>query len=98
MRWLVGSVSDWNALYEQAFRALRPGGWLESYEGFAGVESDDGSISSTSPIGQWGRIFITFGESFGRSFPRVADGVQKKGLQAAGFVDIDEVDLKVCEA
>ena len=95
MRWLVGSVSDWNALYEQAFRALRPGGWLESYEGFAGAESDDDSIPADSPIGQWGKIFINFGETIGRSFTIVADEVQRKGMQAAGFVDIEEVDLKV---
>lgn len=96
MRWLVGSISDWDALYEQAFRALRPGGWIESYEGFAGVESDDGSVTADSPIGQWGRIFINFGESIGRSFTIVEDEVQRKGMRAAGFVDIEDADLKVC--
>lgn len=96
MQWLVGSISDWEALCKQAFRALRPGGWLESYEGFAGVESDDGSVPADSPIGQWGMIFINFGESIGRSFTIVADEVQRKGMRAAGFVDIEEVNLKVC--
>lgn len=35
--WLLGSVSDWDALYHQVLRARRPGEWFESYEGFAGA-------------------------------------------------------------
>lgn len=95
MRWLVGSISDWDALYAEAYRALRPGGWLESYEGFGCIESDDDSVPTTSAIGQWGAIFNNFGASIGRTFTIVDDEVQPKGMAAAGFVDIKEVDFKV---
>src|SRR5699024_9655704 len=87
--------TDWDDLYAQAYRALKPGGWLESYEGAANTESDDGSVVDTSAISQWGRIFINFGESIGRSFTIVADNVQPKAMEGAGFVDIKEVDFKV---
>lgn len=96
MRWLVGSVSDWDALYKQAYRALRPGGWLESYEGSAGVMSDDDSIPDESAMGQWAKIFIHFGQTIGRSFTVVADGTQAEGMQRAGFVDMKESLFKVC--
>lgn len=95
MRWLVGSVSDWEALYAQAYRALRPGGWLESYEGTAIMESDDGSVPGDSAMGQWGKIFVNFGKTIGRPFTVVADGTQSRVMRAVGFADIEESDLKV---
>lgn len=95
MRWLVGSIADWDALYAEAYRALRPGGWLESYEAYGVVDSDDGSVPPTSAMGQWGRLFINFGNSIGRSATVVYDRVQPKAMVKAGFVDIKEVNFKV---
>lgn len=95
IRWLVGSISDWERLYAQAYRVLKPGGWLESYEGLAGVESDDNSVPGTSALGQWGKIFINFGESIGRSFTIVSDNVQSKAMEVAGFTDVQEENFKV---
>lgn len=91
----MGSVADWDALYAEAYRALRPGGWIESYEAFGCIVSDDDSVPPTSALGQWGKIFINFGEVIGRPFTIVPDRVQPKGMAAAGFVDIKEVDFKV---
>lgn len=98
MRWLVGSVSDWQGLYEQAYRTLRPGGWIESYEGAAIMECDDGTVPEKSAMEQWGKIFINFGESIGRPFTVVADGIQSKAMRAAGFVDMEESSFKVWPA
>lgn len=95
MRWLVGSVTNWEALFGQAYRALRPGGWLESYEGAAIMESDDGSVSENSAMGQWGKIFVNFGKTIERPFTVVADGTQPEAMRDAGFVDIEQKDLKV---
>lgn len=96
MRWLVGSVGDWDALFAQAYRALRPGGWIQSFESMPLFESDDGSVPEDSALGQWGKFFIQFGESIQRSFTIVADEIQAKGLREAGFVDIGESNFKVC--
>ena len=46
-------------------------------------------------MGQWGKFFIKGGEKSGRSFMVVADGLQRKAMEAAGFVDIQEFDFKV---
>ena len=95
MRLLVGSIADWEALFVEAFRTLKPGGWVESNEGFVGLESDDGSIAPTSALGQWPMIFADFGDTIGHSFSVVPDGMQRKAMEAAGFVDIEEFDFKV---
>jgi CBS domain-containing protein len=96
MRWLVGSVSDWDELFAQAYRALKPGGWIESHEGAPIYESDDGTVTETSALGQWGKLFVNFGEEIGRSFEVVDEGTQKLSMQSAGFVDIQESEFKVC--
>lgn len=95
MRLLIGSIPDWYALFAEAYKTLKPGGWIESYEGRMTVESDDGTVTETSAMSQWGRIFIHFGETIGRSFTIVEDEVQRKAMQAAGFVDIREEEYKV---
>jgi hypothetical protein len=52
MRWLVGSVDDWNLLFKRAFDCLALGGWLESYEMSTIWESNDGSVTENSALGQ----------------------------------------------
>ena len=45
MRWLIGSVNDWNAIAKRAFDHLKPGGWFETYEMSAIIESDDSTVT-----------------------------------------------------
>ncbi|KAF5025563.1 hypothetical protein F66182_2371 [Fusarium sp. NRRL 66182] len=49
MRWLIGSIADWTALFKEAYKSLKPGGYVESYEPSSCTESDDG----TNPVGGW---------------------------------------------
>lgn len=95
MRFLVGSIGDWEALFTQAFHTLRPGGWLESYESGSIISSDDGTVPEDSALGQWGKLFGNYGEETGRSFAVVSEGLQVKAMEAAGFVDVQVCDLKV---
>ncbi|KAH6987130.1 S-adenosyl-L-methionine-dependent methyltransferase [Ilyonectria destructans] len=95
IRFLVGSVVDWPALFKQAYRCLKPGGYIESYEGSPNIGSDDGTVTKTSAMGQWGEIFVEGGRKLGRSFSLLEDGEQRRGIEAAGFVDIEESNFKV---
>lgn len=95
MRYLVGSIIDWTALFREAYTALKPGGWLESFEGAPHMISDDGSVPEKSAISQWGKFFEEGGKKMGRSFLVVSEGVQRKAMEEAGFVDIQEWELKV---
>lgn len=97
MRWLIGCVTDWTALFKQAYRALKPGGWIESFECNGFFESDDGTVTDKTASGQWGVIFREGAKKLGSaaSFAVVRDSVQRKSLEEAGFVKIQEKPLKV---
>ncbi|SPO06261.1 related to TAM domain methyltransferase [Cephalotrichum gorgonifer] len=94
IRYLIGSIGDWEAVFKQAYQAIAPGGWLESQEVSGVYESDDGTVKEMSALDQWGKILHNFGKTIGRSFTIYADGIQRKAMEAAGFVDIHEVNLK----
>ncbi|KAJ3460128.1 hypothetical protein MRS44_010995 [Fusarium solani] len=94
VRWLVGSIPDWTALFKQAYRCLKPGAYLESHEASARVLSDDGSVHDDSALGQWGEIFIEGGRKIGRPFTVVEEDLQKKAMEAAGFIDVKVTTLK----
>ncbi len=98
MRWLVGSIVDWTELFRQAFRVLKPGGYVESFEPASDIESDDGSVKPTDAMGQWGMFFGEGGKKTGRPFRVFAEALQRKGMQEAGFVDIQERDFKASQA
>ncbi|KAK2614105.1 hypothetical protein N8I77_000960 [Diaporthe amygdali] len=94
MRYLVGSIVDWTALFKEAYNALKPGAWLESFEGSPHMISDDGSVADKSAISQWGKFFEEGGRTIGRTFLVVDQGIQKKAMEEAGFIDIQEWEFK----
>jgi hypothetical protein len=95
MRFLVGSIVDWPALFKQAYKCLKPGGYIESHEASPCIGSDDNSVSEDSAMGQWGKIFMEGGRKLQRPFSVLEDNVQVQGMKEAGFVDIEEEEIKV---
>ncbi|KAM5370198.1 hypothetical protein ACJZ2D_008601 [Fusarium nematophilum] len=94
MRYLVGSVQDWFALYRQAYKVCKPGGWIESYEGIPRMDSDDGTVSEDTAMYAWGKTFIEAGKNINRSFTVVDENLQEEGMRAAGLVDIESRTFK----
>ncbi|KAF4981729.1 hypothetical protein FZEAL_2531 [Fusarium zealandicum] len=97
MRYLVGAIKDWNALFKDAFRSLKPGAWVESCETEPTTLSDDGTVTddgSTALGGTWGRMFIEGGKVTGCSWAVIADDLQMKAIKDAGFVNIQEATYK----
>ncbi|SPO03577.1 related to TAM domain methyltransferase [Cephalotrichum gorgonifer] len=95
MRWLLGSITDWTALFAEAYKACSPGGWVESLEPSCQFQSDHTGIPDDSALGQWGKFFIEGGKKIGQSFTVLEDNIQRKAMEAAGFVDIQEFQFKV---
>ncbi|EFX03766.1 methyltransferase type 11 [Grosmannia clavigera kw1407] len=97
MRWLVGCVPDWAELCKNAYRCLKPGGWIESFDSNGYYLSDDGSVKEGTAIFQYGEFFRLGAEKIGlkASFHVVRDELQRKGMEAAGFVNIHEKNIKV---
>ncbi|KAJ9156093.1 Methyltransferase domain-containing protein [Pleurostoma richardsiae] len=92
-RYLLGSIGDWVALAKEAYKSLKPGGFFESYEASPFIGSEDGTVTETSAMGQWGKLFVEGGKKLGQTFTVVPDGLQKKAMEEAGFVDIQEWDF-----
>ncbi|KAK1831956.1 S-adenosyl-L-methionine-dependent methyltransferase [Podospora conica] len=95
MRFLVGSIDSWDRLLAQAFTACAPGGYVESVEPNPHIQSDDGSVKPTMALGQWGKLFVTGGRKFGRSFELFENNTVRKAMEKAGFVDIVVKDIKM---
>ncbi|KAF4428785.1 methyltransferase [Fusarium acutatum] len=95
MRYLFGSIKDWSVLFKEAFRACRPGGWVESHEASAMMESDDGTVTDTSAMHEWGRFFIEGGKKMEQPCTIIEDDLQQKCMHEAGFEDITIADYKV---
>ncbi|KAF4965511.1 hypothetical protein FSARC_6691 [Fusarium sarcochroum] len=94
MRFMLGSITDWTATFNEAFTACAPGGWIESYEVSSTMESDDDSIPDGSAMQRWGQVFEEGGQRAGRSFAIIQEDVQRKSMEEAGFVNIHVEDLK----
>ena len=94
-RYLVGCIPDWNKLFEEAYKTLKPGGWIESFEASPTIESDDESVKPDSAMAQWGSIFIEASKKIGNTFTVIADNIQRPALEQAGFTDIEQWDSKV---
>ncbi|KAH9908964.1 S-adenosyl-L-methionine-dependent methyltransferase [Xylariomycetidae sp. FL2044] len=95
MRYLYGSVQDWQALFREAYAACKPGGWVQSFEADAMIYSDDGTIADTSAMAQWGRLFNEGARKMGRVFTPLDDDLQEASMTAAGFVNMEVVRQKV---
>ncbi|KAH7133077.1 S-adenosyl-L-methionine-dependent methyltransferase [Dactylonectria estremocensis] len=94
MRWLFGSIKDWDALCSEAFRVCKPGAWFESLEASPVVSSDDNTVDPNSAMGHWGKFFIEGSKKLGNSVTVVEDGTQKKAMEKAGFINIQEFNFK----
>ena len=96
IRFLFGAIADWGAFFRQAYRVSVPGGWVESVEADCELRSDDGTIASHPAMAKWSQLFREAGIKTGRSCTLIADDVQRKSMEAAGFENIKVHTFKVC--
>ncbi|KAF4964840.1 hypothetical protein FSARC_7268 [Fusarium sarcochroum] len=93
MRYLIGAIPDWGALFKEAFRCCKPGGFIESAEVNPTFYSDDETTYGVTAIQKWNYLCSQGGPAFARNFTEVENDVEL--LQAAGFVDIQVKDFKI---
>jgi hypothetical protein len=98
MCYLFGSIGDWNTLLKHAYKACKPGGYVESFETSCVFKSEDGSLVEGSSMDQWGKVFIEAGRKFGRPFDIVGKNVVDRAFEEAGFEGITKWDFKVSDA
>ncbi|KAJ6256186.1 hypothetical protein Dda_9021 [Drechslerella dactyloides] len=87
-RYMLGSIKDWERLFCQAFKALKPGGYLEVLDPDSTLRCSDDTLTPDSALLEWDERFIKSANTMGRSVvsaPRYAGW-----MRDAGFVDVDE--------
>ncbi|KAK1781460.1 S-adenosyl-L-methionine-dependent methyltransferase [Copromyces sp. CBS 386.78] len=95
MRWITGTVNDWHALYKEAYRCCKPGGWIEHMDASGAVWSDDGTVEEDMAIGQWGKLWQEAGRHLGTPFDILEKNTQEEGMKEAGFVNISKTTYPV---
>ncbi|CAG1980451.1 unnamed protein product [Fusarium graminearum] len=93
IRYLFGALTDWNHVFEQAYRCCAPGGWVESVEADVRLCSDDGTLDLEPVWATTTKLLEEGGKVLGRQF--FVSEQQKQGIENAGFEDVKVVDYKV---
>ncbi|KAM0544534.1 hypothetical protein ACHAPJ_011751 [Fusarium lateritium] len=94
IRFLNGAIKDWNALFREAYRCCKPGGFVESGEFDPRYYCDDGTAASHEVIKTWNSVFELGGKKLGLSFTVIEDGIQETGIRNAGFEDVNVITYK----
>ncbi|KAI5845230.1 S-adenosyl-L-methionine-dependent methyltransferase, partial [Morchella snyderi] len=93
IRYLNGAISDWGTLCKEAYKSLKPGGWIEICEYEMGVCSDDGTYVANSSLGKYYELTNEAARRAGMlfSFPFLCLGFMDK----AGFRNSTHKRIKI---
>lgn len=93
IRQLAAWIDDWPRMIKQAYRALKPGGYIEIQDLTDFFHCDDGSLPTDSCLNQW----IHLADQALRQIDRPWLGVQdlcRELFRREGFVEITERSVK----
>jgi len=92
-RYLLGGIADWQKLISQAYKACKPGGYIEIMDPYSVIKTDDGTLPPDCSLVKWNEAFIDAANKAGRSLVEASE--YKTYMQKAGFTDIHETILKL---
>ncbi|KAM0215294.1 hypothetical protein ACHAQI_003076 [Fusarium lateritium] len=89
IRYLQGSINDWDKLYSQVYKCLKPGGWFQHIEPdlLMNSQSPDVKVDEEHIYTRWAKIFNEVGQKIGRTFD-FTDRKLEKLAETAGFKDV----------
>ncbi|KAM0239566.1 hypothetical protein ACHAP5_008212 [Fusarium lateritium] len=89
IRYLQGSINDWDKLYSQMYKFLKPGGWFQHIEPDLQMnsQSPDVKVDEEHIYTRWANIFNEVGQKIGRTFD-FSDRKLEKLAKTAGFKDV----------
>jgi len=94
LRMGIGSISSYRALYRKVFEHLKPHyGWFEYVDFDITPYSDDGSLTTSHALYRWTQNIFDATAAAGK--PLRYEHRTRELLREAGFVDIQEVVVKV---
>ncbi|KAG6163487.1 hypothetical protein E4U51_005676 [Claviceps purpurea] len=93
IRYIVGGIQDWTALFKEAYRCCTPGGWVQSVEVDVEFRSDDGSTELEPILASYADLFREGGKMMNRSF--FVQKLQQQAFDEAGFVEQKTILYKI---
>ena len=88
------SLRNWPFFYQEAFKSLRPGGWVECQELDYRCRSDDNTMPEDSPLKMWEDEWTRAIQKTGlNGFCRPE--VVEQQMRDAGFINITRRDFKL---
>ncbi|CZS95672.1 related to methyltransferase [Rhynchosporium agropyri] len=87
-RMMTASFADWPRFFEQSFKHMSPGGYIELADICFPVEFVDGSAPADSALKKWAGLILDGTKTAGR--PIDSAKMYKEELRKAGFVNIVE--------
>jgi SAM-dependent methyltransferase len=92
-RTIASGIKDWDALLEQCFKHLKPGGWVELQEFHMPFTCDDGSAAD-SALHKWTNTICETMIKMGVDTSVKGIDVMPRRLADRGFVNVEEVHSK----
>ncbi|KAI9711588.1 MAG: hypothetical protein M1820_002153 [Bogoriella megaspora] len=92
IREMFGCIPDWDFFLQQAWRCLKPGGWVEIVEHSVWPVSDDPRVGPDHFYNTWGTTVEGLGERWGKTF-RIWRQSRDKVVEA-GFTEVVERRFK----
>lgn len=93
IRHMTSSIRDWPALLSRAYKALKPGGWIELQDLQFQVKCDDGTVRADNKLQDFFQTMVRALEKFSVDLLAMRHNRQK--VLDAGFVDVAETPFKV---
>ncbi|OBS25028.1 hypothetical protein FPOA_05564 [Fusarium poae] len=84
-RFMTVSFANWPRFFEQSFKNLATGGWIEVVD-ILPPTSDDGTMSPDTALHKWSNLLLESTEKIGRPFGGTA--FYKSQMEEAGFKNV----------
>ncbi|KAL7272144.1 hypothetical protein RUND412_005062 [Rhizina undulata] len=94
LRQMIGGIYDWPKLYRQAFKALKPGGWIEVQDFWPQMASANDSLPADNVLAKWKADWEEFSDKCGIGYANILSGMMKE-LREVGCVEVTEKVIKL---
>lgn len=93
IRHMVGAIGDWPALFKQALKHIKPGGWVELVEYALDIFCDDDTLNKDMALSRYYELLHKASAATNSKFS--GSGEMRPYIDAAGFENVTEKVIKM---